>query len=72
MTYQNIIFEHAEPGIYVLTVNRPKALNALNAATLEEVASSVVRVAEDADARVLLPITEASPRESLALTDRSF
>ena len=54
MTYQNIVLEHAEPGIYVLTVNRPKALNALNAATLAELANAIARIAEDAEARVLL------------------
>ena len=70
MTYQNIIFEHAEPGIYVLTVNRPKALNALNAATLDELASSVVRVAEDADARVLL-VTGAGDKAFVAGADIS-
>jgi enoyl-CoA hydratase len=54
MIYQNIVLEHAEPGIYVLTVNRPKALNALNAATLAELASAIAHVADDAEARVLL------------------
>lgn len=54
MTYQNIILEHAETGIYVLTVNRPKALNALNAATLAELANALALIAEDAEARVLL------------------
>jgi len=70
MTYQNIIFEHAEPGIYVLTVNRPKALNSLNAATLDELASSVVRVAEDAEARVLL-VTGAGDKAFVAGADIS-
>jgi enoyl-CoA hydratase len=54
MTYQNIILEHAEPGVYVLTVNRPQALNALNAQTLEELAHALARVDEDATARALL------------------
>ena len=54
MTYENIVLEHAEPGIYVLTVNRPKALNALNAATLAELAKAIAHVAGDAEARVLL------------------
>ena len=44
MTYQNIILEHAEGGaVGVLTVNRPKALNALNAATLAELTHAVAR-----------------------------
>src|SRR3954468_1764986 len=54
MAYQNIILEHAEPGIYVLTVNRPQALNALNGATLDELAHASKRIAADASARALL------------------
>lgn len=68
MTYQNIILEHAESGIYVLTINRPKALNALNAATLDELASAVVRVAEDAASRVLL-VTGAGEKAFIAGAD---
>ncbi|HEV2008414.1 MAG TPA: enoyl-CoA hydratase-related protein [Burkholderiales bacterium] len=70
MTYQNIILEHADPGIYVLTVDRPKALNALNMATLDELASAIVRVAEDADARVLL-VTGAGDKAFVAGADIS-
>lgn len=54
MTYQNITLDLAEPGVHLLTVNRPKALNALNAATLAEIADAVARIAGDPDARVLL------------------
>lgn len=68
MTYQNIILEHAEPGIYVLTVNRPQALNALNEATLDELASVMARVAEDADTRVLL-VTGAGDKAFVAGAD---
>ncbi len=70
MTYQNIILEHAEPGIYVLTVNRPKALNALNAATLAELADATARVAEDPAARVLL-VTGAGDKAFVAGADIS-
>lgn len=70
MTYQNIILEHAEPGIYVLTVNRPKALNALNAATLDELASAIARIAGNADARVLL-VTGAGDKAFVAGADIS-
>jgi enoyl-CoA hydratase len=69
MTYQNIILEHAEGGqVCVLTVNRPQALNALNAATLDELASAIARVAEDAGARVLL-ITGAGDKAFVAGAD---
>lgn len=68
MTYQNIILEHAEPGIYVLTVNRPQALNALNAAMLDELADAVARVAEDTAARVVL-VTGAGDKAFVAGAD---
>lgn len=70
MTYQNIILEPAEPGVYVLTLNRPKALNALNAATLDEIADAVARVAADAAARVLL-VTGAGDKAFVAGADIS-
>jgi enoyl-CoA hydratase len=70
MTYQNIILEHAEPGIYVLTVNRPQALNALNTATLDELADAVARVAEDPAARVAL-VTGAGDKAFVAGADIS-
>jgi enoyl-CoA hydratase len=54
MTYQNLILETLEPGIVRLTVNRPKALNALNPETIEELGQAVREVAADPQARVLL------------------
>jgi enoyl-CoA hydratase len=70
MAYQNIILEHAEPHVYVLTVNRPKALNALNAATLDELAAAIAHVAADSAARVLL-ITGAGDKAFVAGADIS-
>ncbi len=36
MSYQTILFEEKAPGIFLVTVNRPQALNALNSKVLEE------------------------------------
>ena len=35
-TYKNILIERAEPGIAIVKINRPAALNALNTETLQE------------------------------------
>ena len=40
--------------VAVMTVSRPEALNALNSATLDELASAAAKVAEDEDIRVLV------------------
>ena len=48
MTYENILLEQPEPGIYLLSVNRPKALNALNAETLDELAAAETEMTEPA------------------------
>jgi len=68
MTYQNITLEHAEADIYLLTVNRPKALNALNAATLAELGHALAHIAEDTNARVLL-VTGAGDKAFVAGAD---
>jgi len=54
MAYQNILLEQPEAGIYLLTVNRPRALNALNARTLDEIGEAAEAIAQDAAARVAL------------------
>lgn len=70
MSYQNLLLEQAEPGIYLLTVNRPQALNALNAATLDELSRAVAQVAADAAARVLM-VTGAGGKAFVAGADIS-
>lgn len=53
MDYENIIFE-TEQGIATITFNRPKALNALNNALLDEFAHALDTIAEDEKIRVLV------------------
>lgn len=68
MTYDNILLEQPEPGIYLLTVNRPKALNALNAETLDEIAAAIAHVGADSAARALL-LTGAGEKAFVAGAD---
>jgi enoyl-CoA hydratase len=68
MEYQHLLLEQAEAGVCLLTLNRPQALNALNAATLAELAHAIARVAADDKARVML-ITGAGERAFAAGAD---
>jgi enoyl-CoA hydratase len=68
MTYANILLEQPEPGIHLLSVNRPKSLNALNAQTLDEIGAALAAVAADASARVLL-VTGAGDKAFVAGAD---
>jgi enoyl-CoA hydratase len=68
MSYANILLEQPEPGVRLLAVNRPKALNALNGDTLDEIAAAVAAVGQDPDARVLL-VTGAGDKAFVAGAD---
>ncbi len=68
MAYQNVILEQVEPGIYRLTVNRPKALNALNSATLDEIGAAALEVGADPAARALI-LTGAGDKAFVAGAD---
>lgn len=46
MNYENILFE-IEDGIALVSVNRPKKLNALNSATVAELKAAFTRVGQD-------------------------
>lgn len=68
MSFQNILLEQPEAGIYLLTVNRPKALNALNSVTLDEIGAAADVIARDAGARVAL-VTGAGDKAFVAGAD---
>ena len=68
MTYETILLERPEPGIWLLTVNRPKSLNALSPQVLYEVATAVAHVNADAGARALL-VTGAGDKAFVAGAD---
>lgn len=70
MSFQNLLLEQPEPGLYLLTLNRPQALNALNAATLDELTRAIAQVNGDAGARVLL-VTGAGEKAFVAGADIS-
>jgi enoyl-CoA hydratase len=57
-----------DDGIAVITVNRPKALNALNSATLNELKAAVQAAGEDAAVRVII-ITGAGEKAFVAGAD---
>ncbi len=67
MNYENILFQ-VHDGVGVLTFNRPKALNALNPTTLDEVADVIERVAGDDSIRVLV-LTGAGEKAFVAGAD---
>jgi enoyl-CoA hydratase len=69
MEYTNILFE-IRNGVGFLTMNRPKALNALNPQTLEELGDAVESVRGDDAVRVLV-ITGAGDRAFVAGADIS-
>ncbi len=52
--FENILLEKVQEGVYLLTINRPKVLNALNASTLEEMDAALKLIDGDASARVML------------------
>lgn len=65
--FENILLEKRAP-LAVITFNRPKVLNALNAATLEELSSALEDVAADPEVRVIL-LTGAGPKAFVAGAD---
>jgi enoyl-CoA hydratase len=54
MTLKNLALESHDPGIRVVKINRPAALNALNTETLHELKETLRTLADDASARVVI------------------
>ena len=54
MAYENLLLEKTEAGVAVLTVNRPKSLNALNTAVLKELDQALSELAADAAVRAVV------------------
>jgi enoyl-CoA hydratase len=67
MAYDNILFQ-VDQGIATITFNRPKALNALNQALLEELSRGLDAIAADEDIRVLI-LTGAGEKAFVAGAD---
>ena len=69
MSYQNIIAEH-EDHLGFITIDRPKKLNALNKATIEELHDAFITLDEDQDIRAII-ITGSGDKAFVAGADIS-
>src|SRR6476620_9520704 len=67
MSFENILFEKKNSIAYV-TVNRPKVLNALNMATMEELRAAFHEIKNDASVRVVI-FTGAGEKAFIAGAD---
>ena len=67
MAYENIVYQ-TEDRIATITFNRPKALNALNAALLDEFSQALDEIAADQNIRVLV-LTGAGDKSFVAGAD---
>ncbi len=68
MAYETLTLEAREPGIQLLTINRPTALNALSPQVLQDLVAAFMAVEGDAATRCLI-ITGAGPKAFVAGAD---
>lgn len=52
--FANLILESVDPGIRIIKISRPRALNALNTETLQELKRALQREAQDPSTRVVI------------------
>ncbi len=69
MKYENLLFD-LEDGVAIVTINRPKVLNALNAQTVAELKAAFTRVADDPNIKCAI-LTGAGEKSFVAGADIS-
>ena len=67
MAFDNLLFDR-DGGVAIVTINRPKVLNALNAQTLDELSRVIVELKQDESARVVI-LTGAGDKSFVAGAD---
>jgi enoyl-CoA hydratase len=67
MTFDNLLLEH-DGSVAILTINRPKVLNALNRQTLDELGGAVAALRADENVRVVI-VTGAGDKAFVAGAD---
>jgi enoyl-CoA hydratase len=68
MNFETLVLEQREPGIHLLTLNRPQALNALSPLVIDELAAALGTLRNDMTTRVLL-VTGAGEKAFVAGAD---
>ena len=67
MTFENLLIER-DQATAIVTINRPKVLNALNAQTLDELRGAMLELRQDASIRVVI-LTGAGDKSFVAGAD---
>ncbi|MCF6180177.1 MAG: enoyl-CoA hydratase-related protein, partial [Geopsychrobacter sp.] len=67
MNFENLLYD-CNNGIATVTINRPKALNALNEATLKELLCCFVGIRNDAEVKLVI-LTGAGEKALVAGAD---